>query len=81
MKRSIRNSFSLLVRILVLFGLSAQAHAQSTSYLNAKESDPRKLGWMAGFPPPPEPGQPSDEASRPSQAVPKARSPRHTPLS
>jgi CubicO group peptidase (beta-lactamase class C family) len=54
MKHSVHNSLSLLVGILVLLGLFAQTNAQSSSSLSAKESDPRQLGWMAGFPPPPE---------------------------
>jgi CubicO group peptidase (beta-lactamase class C family) len=39
---------------MALLGFFAQANEQSSSYLSAKESDPRKLGWMTGFPPPPE---------------------------
>ena len=54
MKRSIRNSLSLLAGILVLSGLFAQTNVQASSYLGGEESDPRRLGWMAGFPPPPE---------------------------
>ena len=54
MKRLIRNSLSLLVGILALSGLSAQTNAQSSSYLSAEESDPKRLAWMTGFPPPPE---------------------------
>jgi CubicO group peptidase (beta-lactamase class C family) len=54
MKRPIRIPVSLLVGLMALLGFFAQTNAQSSSYLNAKESDPRKLGWMTGFPPPPE---------------------------
>ena len=54
MKRSIRNLLSLFVGLLALLGLSAQTNAQSSSYLSAEESDPKKLRWMTGFPPPPE---------------------------
>jgi len=54
MKRPIRIPVSLLVGLMALLGFFAQTNAQSSSYLNAEESDPRKLGWMTGFPPPPE---------------------------
>jgi CubicO group peptidase (beta-lactamase class C family) len=54
MTRSIRNSLPLLIGILALLGAFAQINAQSSSYLSAEESDPKKLGWMTGFPPPPD---------------------------
>jgi CubicO group peptidase (beta-lactamase class C family) len=54
MKPSIRSSFTLLIGILVLLSPFAQTNAQSSSYMSADESDPKKLGWMKGFPPPPE---------------------------
>ena len=54
MKRSIRNLLSILMGILALSGFFAQSNAQSSSYLNAEDSDPKKLGWMTGFPPPPD---------------------------
>lgn len=54
MKRPIRISLSLLVSFLAASGLIAQASPQSASYMSAEESDPRRLGWMDGFPPPPE---------------------------
>ena len=54
MIRPIRNSIPLLIGILALLGTFAQIHAQSGSYQNAEESDPRKQGWMRGFPPPPD---------------------------
>jgi hypothetical protein len=38
----------------MVLGLFAQTNAQSSSYMSAEESDPRRLGWMVGFPPPPE---------------------------
>lgn len=47
-------SLSLLVGLLALLGLSTQTNAQSGSYMNAEESDPRRIGWMTGFPPSPE---------------------------
>ncbi len=52
MKRPIRISLSLLVGFLAASGLIAQASAQSSSYISTEESDPRRLGWMEGFPPP-----------------------------
>ncbi len=54
MKHSVRISLSLFVVLLALSGLLAQADAQSCSFLSAEESDPTRLGWMTGFPPPPE---------------------------
>ena len=54
MKRSIRNSLALLVGILALAGMLTQTNALSSSYLSAEESDPGRLGWMVGFPTPPE---------------------------
>jgi CubicO group peptidase (beta-lactamase class C family) len=54
MKRSIRNSLALLVVIMLTAGMLTQTNAQSSTYLNAEESDPRRLDWMVGFPPPPE---------------------------
>ena len=54
MKRTIRISLSLLVGFLTVISPFAQTNAQSSSYMSAEESDPRRLGWMVGFPPPPE---------------------------
>ena len=54
MKRTIRISLSLLVGFLIVLALFTQTNAQSSSYMSAEESDPRRLGWMADFPPPPE---------------------------
>jgi len=54
MKRPIRISLSLLAGFLTVLGLVVQTNAQSSSYMSAEESDPGQLGWMAGFPPPPE---------------------------
>ena len=54
MKRPIRISLSLLLGFLAASGLIAQASVQSSSYMSAEESDPKRLGWMDGFPPPPE---------------------------
>ena len=47
-------SLSMLVGFLIVLGLLAQTNAQSSSYMSAEESDPRRLGWMTGFPPPSE---------------------------
>jgi CubicO group peptidase (beta-lactamase class C family) len=52
MTRFIQNSLRLLIGILILSGTFTQTNAQSSSYLSAEESDPKKLGWMMGFPPP-----------------------------
>ena len=54
MTRSIHNSLLLLMGFLILTSISVQTNAQSSSYLSAEDSDPKKLGWMVGFPPPPE---------------------------
>ena len=54
MKPLIRNALTLFAGILALLVFFTQTHAQSGSYLSAEESDPRQLGWMTGFPPPPE---------------------------
>ncbi|MCL7945319.1 serine hydrolase domain-containing protein [Marinobacter sp. ATCH36] len=53
MKRPIRISLSLLVGFLMVLGLFAQTNAQSSPYMSAEESDPKRLGWMTGFPPSP----------------------------
>ena len=54
MKRPIRISLSLRVGFLTALGLIAQTNAQSNSFMSAEDSDPMRLGWMAGFPPPSE---------------------------
>lgn len=54
MKRPIRISLSLRVGFLAALGLVAQTNAQSSSFMSAEDSDPMRLGWMAGFPPPSE---------------------------
>jgi len=43
-----------LAGILILLGGSEHAQAQASVPLSAEDSDPVKLGWMTGFPPPPE---------------------------
>jgi CubicO group peptidase (beta-lactamase class C family) len=54
MPHSIRSSLVALIGILALFSGLEYASAQSSSLLSAENSDPGKLGWMMGFPPPPE---------------------------
>jgi CubicO group peptidase (beta-lactamase class C family) len=54
MPHSIRSSLVTLIGMLALFGGLEHASAQSANPLSAENSDPRKLGWMTGFPPPPE---------------------------
>jgi len=34
--------------------MSSDANAQATGFPTAEESDPNTMGWMQGFPPPPE---------------------------
>jgi hypothetical protein len=43
---------AVLAGSLALRGASNQASAGSDQQLTAQESDPVKLGWMTGFPPP-----------------------------
>jgi hypothetical protein len=54
MKRLNRTSCALLLSIMTLVGLLSHSQATSTSYLDAAASNPKRLGWMEGFPPPPE---------------------------
>jgi CubicO group peptidase (beta-lactamase class C family) len=54
MPHAIRSSLVALIGILALFSGLEYASAQSSSLLSAENSDPGKLGWMMGFPPPPE---------------------------
>jgi CubicO group peptidase (beta-lactamase class C family) len=54
MKRRIRIALPLLAGLSIALGLAAQAHAQTASYMSAEASDPKQLGWMTGFPPPPD---------------------------
>ncbi len=53
MSHSIRNSLVVLIGVLALFGSLANTLAQPSKPLSTEESDPIKLGWMTGFPPPP----------------------------
>ena len=54
MKCPFRISLSLLVCLLPPSGFSAQSGTQSSSHISAEQSDPGRLGWMTGFPPPPD---------------------------
>jgi len=54
MSHSIRNSLVVLTSVLVLFGGMADALTKAPNPVSAEESDPNQLGWMTGFPPPPE---------------------------
>ncbi|MCB2149652.1 MAG: beta-lactamase family protein [Deltaproteobacteria bacterium] len=54
MLHSIRRVLVTFIGILALFGGLECATAQSATPLSAENSDPGKLGWMTGFPPPPE---------------------------
>jgi len=54
MKPLIRNSCTVLLSIMALVGLLSQSSAKSSLYLDAAASNPKRLGWMEGFPPPPE---------------------------
>ena len=47
-----RHPGKMAIALLAFIGLSAPAIAQST--LDAVASDPHRLGWMQGFPPPPD---------------------------
>lgn len=53
MKRPTRLFPALVVALLALAGVVVSTDAESSSYLSAEESDPGRLGWMEGFPPPP----------------------------
>jgi CubicO group peptidase (beta-lactamase class C family) len=54
MPHSIRNSLIIPIGILALFISLGYATAQSSNPLSSENSDPSRLGWMTGFPPPPE---------------------------
>ena len=54
MPDSVRSALVTFIGILALFGGLEHAAAQSATPLSAENSDPRKMGWMTGFPPPPE---------------------------
>ena len=46
-----RVTFLAIVSISTLLFLPKQSFAQQNTSLSAEDSDPRKLGWMTGFPP------------------------------
>jgi CubicO group peptidase (beta-lactamase class C family) len=52
MSHTIRNSLVVLMGSLALLGSLADTLAQPGKPLSAEDSDPGKLGWMTGFPPP-----------------------------
>jgi CubicO group peptidase (beta-lactamase class C family) len=55
MPHLIRNSLVLvLIGLLASSAFSANKLVQASTPLDAEESDPKKLGWMTGFPPPPD---------------------------
>jgi len=54
MKRSVRGPLAVLIGMTVFFAGIGHVLAQSDKPLSAKDSDPKTLGWMTGFPPPPE---------------------------
>ena len=54
MKRLTRIALPFLSGCLAVLGLVGPAGAQTASPMSAEASDPRQLGWMTGFPPPPE---------------------------
>jgi CubicO group peptidase (beta-lactamase class C family) len=53
MSSSTSNLVALAAGVALAFGMSSGAGAQSAQ-LSARESDPRVMGWMQGFPPPPD---------------------------
>lgn len=54
MKRPIRISALALASFLNASDALAQTDAQASAHMSAEASDPRRLGWMEGFPPAPE---------------------------
>ena len=54
MPDSVRSVLVTFFGILALFGGLEHAAAQSATALSAENSDPGNMGWMTGFPPPPE---------------------------
>lgn len=53
MSSSVSRLATLCVLGVIAFGMATSAAAQSAP-LSAQESDPRVMGWMQGFPPPPD---------------------------
>ncbi|PID28398.1 MAG: 6-aminohexanoate hydrolase [Candidatus Cloacimonadota bacterium] len=54
MKLSINKLIFIAIVLIIAEGLIAEAKTKPETYLNAEESNPEKLGWMKGFPPPPD---------------------------
>lgn len=54
MSHVIRSLLLPLVALITLFPCIEHASAQSDKPLSAEDSDPARIGWMIGFPPPPE---------------------------
>lgn len=54
MMHSARSLFMTFIGILTFFGSFGYAAAQPDTPLSAENSDPKRMGWMTGFPPPPE---------------------------
>ena len=54
MPSRVRRFLPLFIGTVVILGILSNLNAQSSKTLSAEESDPIKLGWMTGFPPPPE---------------------------
>lgn len=49
-----RNHKYILLGLAIFLGNLSEAYAQSDEVLSAEQSDPKALGWMQGFPPPPD---------------------------
>ncbi|MBU2537769.1 MAG: beta-lactamase family protein [Proteobacteria bacterium] len=49
-----RNSLVVLIGVLALLANLGNTLVQASNQLDAEESDPKKLDWMMGFPPPPD---------------------------
>jgi len=54
MAKTARSFAAVIVGTIALCGVVSLAFAQSGNHPSASDSDPRVLGWMQGFPPPPE---------------------------
>lgn len=53
MPHSIRSALVAFAGILAVASGPEHVNAQTAAPLSAEDSDPRRLGWMTGFPPPP----------------------------
>lgn len=54
MLRKKRHFLSGVIGIIAAAGVLSNTFSQTGAPLSAEESDPMKLGWMTGFPPPPD---------------------------